>query len=139
MEVLHEYPDWHLELFGTMVPSPKLVSLGDRLTLIPPEKDYDEYLKVLRSRNWSIGICPLIHNRFNSLKANNKWIEYSCCNIATIASNIEPYKYASIDQCLLHCDSSEEWKHSFRQLINAPSDRRFNIKFSRLYFKKLFR
>ena len=121
IEILHEYPDWHLELFGTMVPSPKLVSLGNRLTLIPPEQDYDEFLKVLRSRNWSIGICPLIHNRFNSLKANNKWIEYSCCNIATIASNIEPYKYASIDQCLLHCDSSEEWKHSFRQLINSPS------------------
>ena len=120
LEVLSDYPDWRLELIGTMIPSPKLLSLGDRITLLPPEKDYDKFLDLLRSRNWSIGICPLLDNPFNTLKANNKWIEYSCCNIATIASDLEPYKYATADNCLFLCGSPQAWKESFDQLINSP-------------------
>ena len=119
LDVLHDYPDWSLELIGTMVPSAKLLSLGDRLTLIPPERNYDAFISLLRSRNWSIGICPLIQNKFNRFKANNKWIEYSCCNIATIASNLDPYRYGSPDDCLLLCDSLEQWNLSLRQLISS--------------------
>ena len=119
LEVLSEYPDWSLELIGTMVPSANLRTLGDRLTIIPPERDYDEFISLLESRNWSIGICPLINNRFNTFKANNKWIEYSRCNIATIASDLDPYRYGSPENCLLLCNSKEKWKHSFSRLINS--------------------
>ena len=62
---------------------------------------------------------PLIDNRFNSLKANTKWIEYSCCNIATIASNCEPYKYGTNKDSLLLCDSLQDWIASFELLINS--------------------
>ena len=119
LEVLHDYSDWSLELFGTMVPSDQLLKLGDRLTLIPPERDYDAFISLLQSRNWSIGICPLINNKFNAFKANNKWIEYSSCNVATIASDLEPYKYGSPDNCLLLCNSPEQWKRSFHDLMNS--------------------
>ena len=121
LEVLSEYPDWSLELIGTMIPSAKLLALGHRLTLIPPERDYASFISLLKSRNWSIGICPLIENRFNSSKANNKWIEYSCCNIATIASDLDPYRYGSPETCLLNCNSPESWKKSFVKLINSQS------------------
>lgn len=119
LEILNEYPDWQLELIGTMIPSEKLCTLGSRLTLIPPERDYDAFLSLLKSRNWSIGICPLVANRFNAFKANNKWIEYSYCNVATIASDLDPYQYGSPNDSLLLCDSALAWKDSFRQLINS--------------------
>ena len=121
LEVLREYPDWCLELIGTMTPSAKLLSLGQRLTLIPPERDYAAFISLLKSRNWSIGICPLIENRFNSSKANNKWIEYSCCNIATIASDLDPYRYGSPESCLFICNSTKMWKKSFVKLINSQA------------------
>ncbi|HAE29740.1 MAG TPA: hypothetical protein DCF89_01390, partial [Flavobacteriales bacterium] len=121
LEVLHEHPDWSLELIGTMVPSEKLSALGQRLTLIPPRRDYDSFVSLLRSRKWSIGICPLIKNRFNSTKANNKWIEYSCCNIATIASDLDPYHYGSPADCLMLCDSSQMWKDAFSKLMSSKS------------------
>ena len=89
--------------------------------LIPPEKDYDAFISLLKSREWSIGICPLIANRFNSLKANTKWIEYSYCNIATVAANLDPYKYGIQDDCLLLCDTLEQWKSSLQELINRPN------------------
>ena len=95
LEVLSEYDDWSLELIGTMAPSSKLLSLEDRIHLIPPEKDYDAFISLLKSREWSIGICPLISNRFNSLKANTKWIEYSYCNIATVVLILIPTNMAS--------------------------------------------
>ena len=97
----------------------KLLELGDQLTIIPPEKDYDAFIALLQSRNWSIGICPLIGNKFNSLKANNKWIEYSACNIASIASDLDPYRYGTPENCLMLCNSLQEWKDSFNQLINS--------------------
>ena len=102
-----------------MVPSERLRTLGDRLLLIPPERDYDAFIALLKSRNWSIGICPLVNNRFNAFKANNKWIEYSCCNIATIASDLDPYRYGSPKDSLLLCDSPLAWRDSLRKLINS--------------------
>ena len=117
--VLENNPDWYFELIGTIVPSKKLLSLGDRIKLIPPERDYESFIALLKSRKWSIGICPLIDNRFNSLKANTKWIEYSCCNIATIASNCEPYKYGTNKDSLLLCDSLQDWIASFELLMNS--------------------
>ena len=56
---------------------------------------------------------------FNSLKANTKWIEYSYCNIATVAANLDP-KYGIQDDCLLLCDTIEQWKSSPRT-INRPN------------------
>ena len=37
LEVLSDYPDWRLELIGTMI-LPKLLSLGDRITLLRLKK-----------------------------------------------------------------------------------------------------
>ena len=119
LEVLNKYQDWSLELIGTIVPSEKLLALDKRLTIITPERNYEGFISLLKSRNWSIGICPLINNKFNSVKANTKWVEYSCCNIATIATNLDPYCYGSPKNSLILCDSPVAWKDAFFQLINS--------------------
>jgi len=52
----------------------------------------DQYVDKLCSMNFDIGLCPLIENEFNRGKSNIKWLEYSVAGIATIASDIEPYR-----------------------------------------------
>ena len=138
LEILNRYPDWEFELIGTIVPSNKLLSLKDRLNLIPPERDYDSFISLLKSRNWSIGICPLINNRFNSLKANTKWIEYSCCNIATVASNCEPYNYGTEKNSILRCNSLEDWTASLDFLINDSEQINRLVKLSQLEIKNTY-
>ena len=49
---------------------------------------------------------------FNSVKANTKWVEYSCCNIAG-ATNLDPYCYGSPKNSLILCDSPVAWKDAF--------------------------
>ena len=120
IEVLNTHPDWRLELIGTIIPSNKLRSLGCQITLIPPENDYDSFISLLKSRKWSIGICPLIDNRFNSLKANTKWVEYSFCNIATIASDSPVYTNGIRSTSIRTCKSYNEWKNSFIELMHSP-------------------
>lgn len=120
IEILNIYTDWKLELIGTIIPSKKLRLLGGQIKLIPPEKDYASFLSLLKSRKWSIGICPLIDNRFNSFKANTKWIEYSFCNIATLASNSPVYRYGISPASIRLCNSHQEWRDSLIELIQSP-------------------
>ena len=75
----------------------------------------------MKSRNWSIGICPLVNNKFNAVKANTKWVEYSRCNISTIATDLAPYSYGSTKESLFLCDSAETWKDAFCQLMNSEA------------------
>ena len=119
IEVLNIHPDWKLELIGTIIPSDKLRSLGSRIITIPPEQDYDSFILLLKSRKWSIGICPLIDNRFNSLKANTKWVEYSFCNISTIASDSPVYTNGISPASIKTCKSHDEWKNAFLELMHS--------------------
>ncbi len=120
IEILNTYSDWKLELIGTIKPSKKLRSLGGQVAIIPPEKDYDSFISLLKSRKWSIGICPLVDNRFNSFKANTKWVEYSFCNIATIASNSPVYSHGISTSSICRCNSQQEWRDSFIELMESP-------------------
>ena len=118
--ILKRHRDWKLELIGTMVPSQRILDLGDQGVLIDPEKDYDSYISLLISRSWSIGICPLINNSFNSFKANTKWVEYSFCNIATVASKVESVYASCADGCGILCSSINDWENALESLIQSP-------------------
>lgn len=74
------------ELFGS-IPMPEcLLRFGDRVRSVPPVRDYAAFLQALADREWDIGICPLAHTPFNAVKANTKWVEYTACGMATIAT-----------------------------------------------------
>jgi glycosyltransferase involved in cell wall biosynthesis len=120
IDILKQNKDWRFELIGTMVPSQNLLALGNQITLIPPESDFKRFLNLLGSRQWSIGICPLINNKFNRLKANVKWIEYSQKNIATIASYSPVYIDSCSDRCGLLCKTTDEWSQALELLMKNP-------------------
>lgn len=46
----------------------------------------------LKTMNLDIGLCPVVDNVFNRNKSASKWLEYSMCGAASVASNIPPYK-----------------------------------------------
>jgi len=52
----------------------------------------DTYIERLAGMYFDIGLCPLEDTKFNRSKSNLKWLEYSLCGVATVASNVEPYK-----------------------------------------------
>jgi hypothetical protein len=83
---LDRHTDVEFELFGS-IPMPEcLLRFGDRVRSVPPVRNYAEFLQALADRAWDIGICPLAHTPFNAVKANTKWIEYTACGMATIAT-----------------------------------------------------
>jgi len=74
------------ELFGLNAIPDALRRFGDRVQMVPSVSNYAEFLKALADRHWDIGICPLAHTPFNAVKANTKWVEYTACGMATIAT-----------------------------------------------------
>ncbi|WP_434655353.1 glycosyltransferase [Pseudomonas sp. R3-56] len=89
--LLDERPDLHFEVFGTIQMPPRLERFGDRIKSHKVNKAYSEFLSVLASLNWDIGLAPLVNEEFNLCKAPTKFIEYTAAGIPVIASNIPVY------------------------------------------------
>jgi glycosyltransferase involved in cell wall biosynthesis len=89
--LLDERPDLHFEVFGTIQMPPRLERFGDRIRSHKVNKAYLEFLSVLASLNWDIGLAPLVNEDFNLCKAPTKFIEYTAAGIPVIASNIPVY------------------------------------------------
>lgn len=79
-------PEVTFELFGSIPLPDSLRQFGNRVVKLEPVRDYQAFLHALADRKWDIGICPLAKSPFNEVKANTKWVEYTACGMATIAS-----------------------------------------------------
>jgi glycosyltransferase involved in cell wall biosynthesis len=108
---------------------------------------YDFY-KTLISRNWDIGIAPLVSTPFARAKGAAKYYEYAAANIAGIYSNILAYSQnvVHLKNGLLVNDNNTDWYNAIASLIqnkklrmdiliNADKDiRRYSLeKFSKQY------
>jgi glycosyltransferase involved in cell wall biosynthesis len=112
-----------LELFGTIELPLQLQEFEERIVIHGPIRTYDEFLKFLKSREWLFGLAPLVNEPFNLVKANTKWVEYTSCDIVTIASNIQVYNECCADECGVLCMNDEEWISAMQSLLDSP-DRR---------------
>ncbi|MFK7733467.1 MAG: glycosyltransferase [Pseudomonadales bacterium] len=90
--VLDQRPEAEFELLGTIPKPHQLERFGDRVRVIPPDWNYDQFLSILASRRWSVGLCPLSNIRFNRHKSNTKWLEYSAVGASVVASNHSVYR-----------------------------------------------
>lgn len=115
-EVLAKYKDKvEIEFMGA---KPDFVDeLG--LKYIPYTKSYDEYVNVIRNRDWDIGLAPMPDTNFHACKYINKYVEYASFGIAGIYSNVEPYKGMLEDgkNCLLADNTTESWTNSISRMI----------------------
>jgi glycosyltransferase involved in cell wall biosynthesis len=78
----------------------------------------EEYYQKLSTIPPDIGLCPLTTHPFNAAKSNLKWLEYSWCGAATIASDFGPYR-----DSIQHMKTGylvkdpNKWKDSIIELI----------------------
>lgn len=119
---LERYEDVEFELFGSIPMPDSLARFGARVREVAPERDYQAFLKKLAARKWDIGICPLAQTPFNAVKANTKWVEYTACGMASIASRGSVY-HACVgeDRGLLVADDG--WFDALEHLTEHPQER----------------
>lgn len=123
VEVLQECPEVEFEIFGPMAVPEVLEPFGSRIRVIPPVPDYGKFLQVFATLDWAIGICPLADTRFNELKSNNKWVEYTSVGAAVVATRGKIYDECCSDGCGLLVSGREEWKAALLRLIREPGER----------------
>ena len=63
----------------------------DRIYLSPGTFAFDTYPQLLSTKDWDIGIAPLINDEFNRCKSHIKWMEYAAYKIPCVASRVYPY------------------------------------------------
>jgi hypothetical protein len=115
--LLEAHPRARFELFGSIAAPAWATAFGDRFTKIPPTGDYPSFLKTLAGSGWRIGLAPLVPTTFNLSKSNCKWIEYTCCGIATIASDTPNYAECCAAGRGALCAGGPAWRDAMGRLI----------------------
>lgn len=82
---------------------PEIKSLVNYIDWIP----LSSYLMTIRGLKAHVGIAPLIESKFNECKSNIKLLEYGQIGLATIASNVYPYKDSGT--FLVNKPRAKEW------------------------------
>lgn len=86
-KILNNYPQTEFETFGTISLPEKLKIFGDRVVERKVIPKYDRFIQQLYDLNWNVGLIPLEDTEFNRCKSPIKYLEYTACNIPTIASD----------------------------------------------------
>lgn len=120
---LDRYPEATFSLFGSIPKPAAFDRFGDRFVLVPPVRDYAEFMTYFASLNWDIGICPLAPTPFNDVKANTKWVEYTSVGAAVIASRDTVYNACSADGCGILAETEQEWFEALEALTQDPRAR----------------
>lgn len=127
IKILDARPDVCFEIFGSVRVAEELKRFGDRIRHIEPIPDYGSFLQKLASLRWTIGICPLAKTPFNEVKANTKWVEYSACGFAVVASRGLVYDECCADACGILADGDEEWFAAFDKLLGDKDFHRTQV------------
>ena len=120
---LDENPDIQFELFGSIPKPAALDRFGNRISHRPPVPDYGQFLEAFSALGWDIGICPLATTRFNSFKANNKWVEYTSIGAAVVASGGTIYDQCCADGCGSLAYDLDMWHSALSRLATDESAR----------------
>ena len=119
VDYLRRNPEINFELFGSIPKPVELEEFGERVHVVPPVRDYEEFMAAFAARQWDIGLCPLAKTPFNEVKANTKWVEYSCAGAAVLATRGMVYD----DCCSGGCGAlleRGEWLAALEDLTRDP-------------------
>lgn len=122
-EVQSKYKNVKLVFMGGTID--KYFDMFDKTRLeYHPWVDFKDYYDKLNSLNLHIGLAPIEDNKFNISKSNLRWLEYSLCGAATIASDVYPYSNAienDKDGIIVKKNKHTEWIKSLTNLIENPN------------------
>ena len=116
--ILENNPTVRFETFGTITMPTALAALGSRVKAHQTNTDYAGFLNKLAQLGWDIGLAPLQDTEFNRCKAPTKYIEYTTCEIPTIASSGQVYSQFAPDSQILIAQP-DEWAAKMQQLIDS--------------------
>jgi glycosyltransferase involved in cell wall biosynthesis len=128
-KLLVEFPNIIFECFFNL--KPKEFKNYKNFICIPYVSGINNFYKILLSRNWDIGIAPLIETAFNEHKTDNKFREYAACRIPGIYSDIATFNNSVINNitgilCKNDIDNAS-WYRTIKSLI-IDEDKRKLIK-----------
>lgn len=121
----HERYNW---IFMGDVP----VEISSLVTRVS-DVSFRNYLPTLYNLNADVGIAPLIDNRFNACKSNLKIMEYGALGMATVASDVGPYKNSR--GAMVAEGDTDGWIRELRKL-ERDTEWRKNVAASRSYAEK---
>lgn len=128
LKFLRRNSEVRFDLFGSIPKPEPLEEFGNRVSVIPPVRNYEEFLTAFSALKWDIGICPLATTPFNMVKANTKWVEYTSVGAAVIASRGTVYDGCCADGCGILADTPEEWLAALEKLTHDPAARFAQVK-----------
>lgn len=123
VKILKKYPNINLEFFGSINIPEELFPFRNQINIAPPIANYNQFLLEFSKRNWDIGLCPLVPIEFNKMKAETKWVEYSACGLAVVATKGTAYDRCISDDCGYLADSNEDWYSFISEMIEDPEKR----------------
>lgn len=121
-DILNKYKNVYFECMGYN----PLKSMKDHPKIkFHPFCKIDDFHSNLYNMKIDIGIAPLQDNEFNRGKSNVKYLEYSSCGTATIASNVYPYHTTITDgENGLLVKDKRDWKKYLIMLIEDVAMRK---------------
>lgn len=138
-KILNEYPQIKFETFGTISIPDELKVFSNRITSHKVKLNYSQFLQKLYELNWDIGLAPLENTEFNQCKAPTKFIEYTACDIPTVASNVNVYnRFADKEEVILAEPSqwyekiklsieNSDFRKTLLQNAKARCEKEFNL------------
>jgi hypothetical protein len=118
IRLLTERPNVRFEMFSSMPMPEELGRFGHRVRKIDPVGDYASFMQTLSTLDWRIGICALDKMPFNTVKADTKWVEYTACGFAVVASRGTVYDRCCAEGCGILAESESEWVSAFETLLD---------------------
>lgn len=99
---LERHSQARFELIGSLehLP-PELQRFGERVRHERRFIPYDDYLRDLQRRNWTLGLTPLCDNPFTRMKTYTKWVEYTAAGLPVVASDHPIYRDCCADGAAL--------------------------------------
>jgi glycosyltransferase involved in cell wall biosynthesis len=136
-QVLERNPNLRFETFGTIAIPSALQAFDARVKAHPTRPDYAEFLNQLAQLNWAIGLAPLNDTEFNRCKAPTKYIEYTTCGIATLASSGNVYAQFPPNSHIVIAQPTE-WADKIQQLIDNSALRESLVANAQAYCAQTF-
>ncbi|MDG9925376.1 MULTISPECIES: glycosyltransferase [unclassified Pseudomonas] len=122
LDLCSKRPDIRFEFIGGI--TERLRGLNN-VQWFPGFDDYHEFIKFKISRQWDLGLAPLLDSPFNASKTNNKFREYGGCGIVGLYSNVSPYRESVIHRETGYLTNNDvaSWTNAIVAAAENPAQR----------------